>query len=201
MTFHFSTCRRTRNVSESRVTSGIQHTSASTNPTDEHLNRRYYSLLSSSGGCQGVLDNPMDGYARCILGAPSVSTSPMSSQGGVSSNTHISSSLDTPITRPRYATQEVKFEVLVQLVDSSLRRMMSDCKPVRPGGVVLSSDAGCPKLAAISPALFSPGHFRVRPIIEFHEAADYSILGAFTAYCATSHDSTQYMSAVSPHKF
>ena len=75
------------------------------------------------------------------------------------------SSLDTRTAGHRYAIQEVKFETLVQLVDNSLRRMMSDCKVVRPGGVVLSSDAGCPKLAAISPALFSPGYVKVRLMI------------------------------------
>ena len=49
---------------------------------------------------------------------------------------------------------------------------MSDHKLVRPGGIVLSSDAGLPKLAAISPGLFSPGYSKVKANTVFHDAAD-----------------------------
>lgn len=133
--------------------SGIQHAFASTTAIDERLRRRYHSPLSSPGEPQGVHDIRTDAYAPWISAGSSLDPSPVSSQGSVSSNT---SSTSPP--RYRYATQEVKLEVLVQVMDSSLRRMMSDYKPARPGGVVLSSDAGCPKLAAISPALFSPGY-------------------------------------------
>lgn len=163
MTFHFSTCRRTRSVSRAQVAlpgSGIQHTFASTTPVDGNLDRHYYSPLSSPGGSKGVLDILTDGHARWILGASSVATSPVSSQSSVSFSMCDESSLDTPTTRHRYATQEVKLEILVQLMDFSLRRMISDYRPVRTGGVILSSDAGCPKLAAISPALFSPGYVK-----------------------------------------
>ena len=201
ITFHFSTCRRTRNASGSQVTlsrSGIQHTFASADPAND---RRYYSLLSSPGEPQGALDDPTDGYGSCILGALSAGTSSVSSQGSVSSNTHSASSPNTPTACHRYAIQELKLEILVKLVDSSLRRMISDYKPIRSGGVVLSSDAGCPKLAAISPALFSPGYVKVKQTTEFHDAADGLIPGGFAAYWATSHDGTQCVSGVSPHKF
>ena len=179
---------------------GIQHTFASTTPIDEHLDRRYYSAFSSRGGPQGVDSIVTDGYAPRISGASSVDNSPVSSQGSVSSNTYSTSSVDVLSPRPRYATQEVKLEILVQLMDSSLRRMISDYKTVRPGGVVLSSDAGCPKLAAISPALFSPGYVKVQPIIELHDAADDLISGGLAAYWATSHNSTLCVSTVSPHR-
>lgn len=180
--------------------SDIQHTSASTNPIHEHLDRRYYSPLSSPGGTQGVLGTLTYGHAPWIPGSSSVATSPVSSQGSVSSNMHSTSSLDTLTTCHRYAIQEVKFEILVQLMDSSLRRMMSDYRPVRPGGVMVSSDAGCPKLAAISPALFSPGYVKVQSTIELHDVADGLIPGGFAAYRVTSHDSTYCVSGLSPHK-
>lgn len=202
MTFHFSTCRRTRTVSRAQVAvsgSGIQHAFASTTAIDERLRRRYHSPLSSPGEPQGVHDIRTDAYAPWISAGSSLDPSPVSSQGSVSSNT---SSTSPP--RYRYATQEVKLEVLVQVMDSSLRRMMSDYKPARPGGVVLSSDAGCPKLAAISPALFSPGYAKVPPpprVNELNDAADGLIPGVFAAHWATSDDSTRFVSGVSPHRF
>ena len=204
MTFHFSTCRRTRNVSSTQVTmsrSGVEHTFASTNPIKQHSDRQHYCPLSLLGGPQGVLDDLPDRCAPWTLSAPSVYTSPVSSQGSISSNTHSTSSFDTPTTSHRYAIQEFELETLVQLLDISLRRMMSDYRPVRPGGVVLSTDSGNPKLAAISPALFSPGYVKVQPVIEFHDTADSLTLGGFAAHRATSHDSTRCVSSVSPHKF
>lgn len=203
MTFYFSACRRTRDVSRAQVAvsgSAIEHTLSSISPIDEDF-ERYYSPMSLPGGPKGVHGILTDGYTRWILGGSSVDNSPVSSQGSVSSNTYSTSSLEVLPPRPRYATQGVKLEILVRLMDSSLRRMISDCKPVRPGGVVLSSDAGCPKLAAIFPALFSPGYVKVKPVIELRDAADGLILGGFAAYWATSHDSTHCVSGVSPHQF
>ena len=86
-------------------------------------------------------------------------TSPVSSQDSV-----LSAAQSTSISCS-HAIQDVTLEALVQMVDSSLRRMMSDNKHGRPGGIVLSNDAGHPKLAAISPDLFSPGYVKVKPII------------------------------------
>lgn len=65
---------------------------------------------------------------------------------------------------------------------------------------MVSSDAGCPKLAAISPALFSPGYVKVQSTIELHDVADGLIPGGFAAYRVTSHDSTYCVSGLSPHK-
>ena len=92
-------------------------------------------------------------------------TSPVSSQDSVLSAGQSTSSLNAPMISYSHATQDVTLEALVQMIESSLRRMMSDNKPGRPGGIVLSSDAGHPKLAAISPDLFSPGYVKVKPII------------------------------------
>lgn len=200
MTFHFSTCRRTRTALRTQVLvseGGVQHALVSTNPVAERRDGRYYSPLSLREGLSDTLTN---GCSPWISGASSVNTSPMSSQGSISSNTHSTSSHDIPTPRHRYAIQEVKVEILVQLVDSSLRRMLSDYKPVRHGGVVLSGDAGCPKLAAISPVLFSPGYVKVKSVIEFYVSTDGLIPGGFAAYWATSHDSTNCVSGVSPHK-
>ena len=105
----------------------------------------------------------MDTYAPWGLPTPSIGTLPVSSQESISFNGHCTSSLNMP-TGHKYATHQVKLEVLVKLLDFSFRRMISDYRLVRPGGIVLSSDAGCPKLAAISPALFSPGYVKVQSI-------------------------------------
>ena len=120
----------------------------------------------------------------------SVGTSPVSSQDSVLSNVHSTSSLDGLATSHGYATQEVNLEILVQMMNSSLQTMMSGNKPVRPGGIVLSSDAGYPKLAAISPDLFSPGYVKVQSIIRLLYAADGPTPGGFTTYCSTAHNST-----------
>lgn len=196
MTFHFSTCRRTRTVSREQVAvsgSGIQHTLASTDSIDNRLRRRCYSPFSIPGGSQDVHDIRTDAYAPWILGGSSVEPSPVSSQGSVS--------YSSSPPRYRYATHDIKLEILVQVMDASLRRMMSDYRPVRPGGVLLSSDAGFPKLAAISPALFSPGYVKVPQVIELHDVADGLIPGVFAVYWATSHDSTHSGSGASPHRF
>ena len=201
MSFHFSTCRRTRNASRAPVTvsgSGVQHTLPSTDSIDENLDRRYHSPLPSLGGPQEAL---MERCAPWASGAPSVETSLPSSQDSVSSNAHSTCSLDTPTARHRYATQKVQLEILVRMMDSSLRRMMSDHKQVRPGGIVLSSDAGFPKLAAISPGLFRPNYLKVRPIIQFHDATDGPIPGGCTTCCSTAHYSNLYVSSVSPHGY
>ena len=194
MLFHFSTCRRTRNTPRALYSvsgTSIQHAATSTNTTNEQCARGYYPLLSSPGGPQ---DTIMDTYASWVLPTPSVGTSPVSSQDSCTS------SPSTP-TGHSYAIHEVKLESLVKLVDSSFRRMISDYKLGRPGGIVLSSDAGCPKLAAISPVLFSPGYVKVQSVTEVHDAADALIQGCFAAYCATAYDCAQFLSGLPPHGF
>ncbi len=199
--FHFSTCRRTKNASRAPFAvsgSDMEHTASSTYNIDENLDCRYYSPFLSLAA---PTNNLMDRYTSRTLFTSSIGPSPVSSQNSVSSNTHSTSSLNTPTTRNTYATQEVEFEILIQLVDFSLRRMMSDYKQVRPGGVVLSGDAGCPKLATISPALFSPGYVKVEPITEIYDGADGLVPGAFAAYCAPAHNSRHRVSGISPHMF
>ena len=201
LSFHFSTCRRTRNALRAPVTvseSGTQLTFPLTEPIDDHLGRCYHSPLSLLGGSQDTL---MERRTPLSFPTSSVGASPVNSQGSVLSNSHSTSSLDAPTILRTYATQEVNIEILVQMVDSSLRRMMSDNKPVRSGGIVLSSDAGCPKLAAISPALFSPGYIKVQPIIKFHDSADCLTPGGFTAYCSIAHGSAHCVPSISPHEF
>lgn len=204
MLFHFSTCRRTRDASRVPIPSnenGVQHALASTKSIDDHLDLHYHSSLSSLGRPQRLPDAIMDRCAAWTLGTSSVNTSPASSQDSISSNTYRIPSLDASTVRHSYAIQEVSTEILVQMMNSSLRRMMSDNKPSRPGGIVLSSDDGCPKLAAISAAMFSLGYVKVQPMIEVHDTADFLIPGAFAAYCATAHSSTHFVSNSWPHKF
>lgn len=200
LSFHLSTCRRTRNALSAPVTvSGncLQHTPTSTENIDHHLDRGYHSPFSSLGGSQDTIIDSCTPFTSTIS---SVGASPVNHRNSVISNIH-TSTLDIPATRCKYATQEVKYEILVQLVDSSIRRMMSDNKSVRPGGIILSSDTGCPKLAAISPALFSPGYLKVQPIINSRDIAECLIPGDFTAYCSTAHDSTNCIPSTSPHEF
>lgn len=203
MTFQFSTCRRTRNASKARFSvskSGIEHSFASADAIDEHFERRYYSPSTLPRGPQALFDTLPHYYTPQTSSVLSNDSSPVSSQASVSSNTYSTCFLDTSETSHEYAVQEVKLEILVQLVDCSLRRMLSDYKLARPGGVVLSSDAGSPKLAAISPALFSLGYVKVQPIIEHHDTTDSLIPGDFAAYGATIHVSTHSVSRASPHK-
>lgn len=194
MTFYFSSCRRTRLASKPQVAlsaSAVNNIEAPPiDPVYELLDRTYSPPFSLLGDLESVYDTQRDQSARWTPVLSSVGTLSMNSQGNVSSNPHSTSSHDASSRCHRYAIQEVKFEALVQLVDSSLRRMMSDCKPVKQAGILLSSDAGFPKLATISPTLFSPGYAKVRPITGFHHSTNGLILGDFAAFKATSHDST-----------
>ena len=158
-------------VSASRVSDIL----TSTKSINDQVDHRYYSSLSSP---EGYLDTLMD---KGTFDTLPDDTSPVSSQDGVLSAGQSTSSPNAPIISYSHATQDVTLEALVQMVDSSLRRMMSDKKPGRPGGIVLSSDAGHPKLAAISPDLFSPGYVKVKPIICSHDTADSLISGGLTA--------------------
>ena len=181
LSFHFSTCRRTRNALRAPVTvstSSVSHTLTSTKSIDDQIDHRFYSSLSSP---EGYPDTLMDKGRLWTFANLLDHTSPVSSQGSVLSAGQSTSSLNAPMIGYSHATHDVTLEALVQMVDSSLRRMISDKKPGRPGGIVLSSDAGHPKLAAISPDLFSPGYVKVKPIISSHDTADGLISGDLTA--------------------
>ena len=170
--------------------SGGLHDLVSTHPADEYPERTHYSHLSSREGSQGVPENLVETGDLRFTRTSSVGTSPESSQDSVSSNTHWVHPPDNPTTCRSYIVQQVELETLVQLVDSSLRRLLSDYQPVRSGGIVLSSDDGFLKLAAISPPLFSPGYAKVDPVTDLHVAADGLISGGFAAFWVASHDIT-----------
>ena len=70
-------------------------------------------------------------------------------------------SFESSTPRSEYATHNVDLEELFKIVNASLNIMICDRRPAKAGGIVLSSDEGYPKLAALSPALFSPGYVRV----------------------------------------
>jgi len=107
----------------------------------------------------------------------SAETSPTSSQSSISSVTTRSSISDNlqssriNTTHYSHATHDVRFEELVKVVDASMQTLISDHMATRNGSkggshprdrpIVLSNDTGCPKLAAISPVLFSPGYHEV----------------------------------------
>ena len=142
--------------------SSVSHTLTSAKPIDDQLDHRYDSSLSSP---EGYPDTSKDKGRLWTFANLLDNTLPVSSQDSVLSAAQSTSSLNAPMISYSHATQDVTLEALVQMVDSSLRRMISDNKPGRPRGIVLSSDAGHPKLAAISPDLFSPGYVKVKPII------------------------------------
>ena len=193
MTFQFSNCRRTKTPLRAQVAvsgSGGLHNLVSTHPIDEYLEKRHDSQLSSREGSQGVPDNLAETCDLRFLRTSSVGTSPESSQDSVSSNTRWLHPLDNPTICSSYTVQQVELKNLLQLVDTSLRRMLSDYQPVRSGGIVLSSDDGFLKLAAISPPLFSPGYAKVDPVTDLHIAADGLISGGFAAFWVASHDIT-----------
>ena len=202
ISFHFSTCRRTREYLRLPITvsgNNLQHTLTSTNLISNHLDRHNHSAHSSPGRPR---DSTIDRYAPWALGTSTVHTSPLSSQDSVLSDTHSPPSLSVPASRHRYAIQDVSLDVLVRLVNASLRRLISDNKPpVRCAGILASSDPGSPKLAAISPALFSPGYGEVQFIVSFRNAANGLILGGLAACHASVYDSTYCVSCVPPHKF
>ena len=158
--------------------SSVSHALTSTKSIDDQLDHRYYSSLLSS---EGYPDDLMDKDRLWTFATSLDHTSPASSQGSVLSAGQSTSSLNAPMISYSHATHDVTLEALVQMVDSSLRRMMSDKKPGRPGGIVLSSDAGHPKFAAISPDVFSPGYVKVKPVISSHDTADGLISGGLTA--------------------
>ncbi|KAK0514218.1 hypothetical protein JMJ35_002835 [Cladonia borealis] len=69
-------------------------------------------------------------------------------------------SFKTSTPHSEYSTHKVDLEELFKIVNASLHIMVCDRRPAKAGGIILSSDEGYPKLAALSPALFSPGYAR-----------------------------------------
>ena len=204
MTFQFSNCRRTKTPVRNQVDvsgSGGLHDLVSTHPVHESPGRGHYPQLSSQEGSQGALDNLAERCDLRVLRTLSVGTSPESSQDSVSSNTHCVHPLDNPTACRSYTVREVELKTLIPLVDSSLRRMLSDYQSIRSGGIVLSSDDGFLKLAAISPPLFSPGYAKVDLVTDFHVAADAVITGGLAAFWVACHVITHFVSDQLPYEF
>ena len=117
--------------------------------------------LSKSGLLVG--SNELPWVSRHIV---SRTTTTLRSLGGISTKILQSAeactlSPESSTSRSEYSTHKVDLEELFKIVNASLHMMICDRRPAKGGGIVLSSDEGYPKLAALSPALFSPGYARV----------------------------------------
>jgi len=184
LVMQFSACRRCRvpfkNAGNDPQSRKVLEQRA---PTDRHLTYdrpRELQDLPTLSQERPKLDVAADDDNRSLASSSTIrtATSPPSSQNSISSIPSLSSATDglhsfrSTATRYVYATHEVHFKDLVKIVDASLQTMISDHTPTKYSGnrgrqpkdvpIVLSSDEGRPKLAAISPALFSPGYLDVR---------------------------------------
>ena len=190
-TMNFSTCRRTRLPSKERkqliVHEGSINESQNRIPYEsrESLDRRWNSpcqshiLVRMIGGNErrehlsksdlliGSEELPL--ASRHIL---SGTTSTMQSLDSMSSTKTLQSteactpSFESSAPRSEYSTHKVDLGDLFKLVNASLHIMIYDHMPAKARGLVLSSDEGYPKLATLSPALFSPGYARVSYMAE-----------------------------------
>ncbi len=118
--------------------------------------------LSESGLLVGPNERP-SAARHVVFGTTSImrSVDSMSSTKTLKSVEACTPSFESSAPRSEYATHKVDLEELFKIVNASLHIMICDRRAVKAGGIVLSSDEGYPKLAALSPALFSPGYARV----------------------------------------
>ena len=190
-TMKFSTCRRTRLPTKERkqLTMHERRVNESQTPIP------YESRGSLDGrwnlSCQSHVLVRMDGgdeqgehltESSLLIGSGELplasrnivprTTSTMRSLDSMSS-TKISQSAEayTPsfessAPQSKYFTHKVDLDELFKIVNASLHVMICDRRPAKAGGIVLSSDEGYPKLATLSPALFSPGYARVSCTVE-----------------------------------
>ncbi len=185
-TMKLSTCRRTRlpmkeqkhlalrewNVNESQTRKPYDIRESSDRcrdlPCQSHILGRMIGRdeqgehLSKSGLPLG--SNELPSASRHIVsGTPSImrSSDSMSSIKILQSAEACTPSLESSTPRSEYSTHKVDLEDLFKIVNASLHIMICGRRPAKAGGIVLSSDEGYPKLAALSPALFSPGYARV----------------------------------------
>lgn len=61
----------------------------------------------------------------------------------------------------KHATQTIRFEHLLRILNASLRLAICDREAPKREGVILARDTGFRRLVEISPALFSPGFLEV----------------------------------------
>lgn len=108
----------------------------------------------------------------------SVSSMPSRSSGRFGAYLSHSSSLGC-----KHATQKIRFEHLLRLLNASLRLAICDREAPKREGVILAKDTGFPRLVGISPALFSPGFLEVGRLYEcpiVHNDIDFHPLGCLT---------------------
>lgn len=185
-TMKFSTCRRTRLPIKERkqlmIHEGSVNESQNRIPCEsrESLDRRW-NLPCQSHMQVRMIDGDEQGEhlteSRLLKGSeqlPSASrhivsgaTSTMQSLDSMSSTETLPSaeactpSFESSAPHSKYSTHKVDLDELLKIVNASLHIMICDRRPAKAGGIILSNDEGYPKLAALSPALFSPGYARV----------------------------------------
>lgn len=184
MVLCLSTCRRSRLSSKARADSNKSRDTLNENAAlGAHLrcnnvDKRWDSHMLSLKWAQDIRDPSEErsrfGIAKAELNPSrimtdpfSMKTSPTISGSTVSSKSSLSQSTDGMYITGRcpqrhgYAIHEISFRDLLMMVDMSLRTMISGHLATRSVGIILSSDAGYPKLVDASPALFCPGYFKV----------------------------------------
>ena len=185
-TMKFSTCRRTRLPIKKRkqlmTHEGSVNESQNRIPYEsrESLDRRWklpcqlhMQVRMIDGDEQGehltessllIGSEQLPSASRYIV---SGTTSTMQSLDSMSSTKTLQSaeactpSFESSAPHSKYSTHKVDLDELFKIVDASLQIMICDRRPAKAVGIILSSDEGYPKLAALSPALFSPGYARV----------------------------------------
>ena len=182
----FSSCRRCR-ISSKAQHQGIapeddlEGTQAGENyftqvEMDQHSDSMWPSLGPQFTNSQGrglglpwtsILSRNQYEHPRASSSSRSIVISPIDSQDSISSSETLISTTDRPpslctrIFPQNYAVHEVKFEEVLKVLDASLHTMICGHMRGSVGGPVMSNDTGYPKLAEISPALFSPGYAEV----------------------------------------
>ena len=185
-TMKFSTCRRTRLPIKEREQLMIHEGSV-----NESQNRMPYESRESLDRswnlpCQSHMQVPMsdgdeqgehltkssllkgsDQLPSALRHIVSRTTSTMQSLDSMSSTKTLKSSeactpsFESSAPHSKYSTHKVELDELLKIVNASLHIMICDRRPAKARGIILSNDEGYPKLAALSPALFSPGYARV----------------------------------------
>ena len=185
-TMNFSTCRRTRLLIKERkqliIHEGSINESQNRIPYEsrESLDRRWNLPCQSHILVRMIGEDERGEHltgSDLLIGSEELplasrhivsgTTSTMQSLYSMSSTKTLLSaeactpSFESSAPRSEYSTHKVDFDELFKLVNASLHIMICDRRPAKARGIVLSSDEGYPKLAALSPALFSPGYARV----------------------------------------
>lgn len=185
-TMNFSTCRRTRLAMNERKQLAMHERSVNESQTRapyksrESLDRRWNlpcqshilvpmtnedeqgEHLTESGLLIGSEELPL-ASRHIVSGTTSIvqSLDSMSSTKTLQSEEAYSLSFESSAPRCKYSTHKIDLDEFFKIVNASLHIMICDRRPAKAGGIILSSDEGYPKLATISPALFSPGYARV----------------------------------------